>query len=54
VSDIDIPLPPLALQRKFLECSANVRSQVVHSLNAADALTDLFSSLQQRAFTGTL
>ena len=54
VSDIDIPLPPLALQREFLQCSRQVRAQMVYGLNAARALSDLFLTLQQRAFAGEL
>jgi len=53
-SDMDVALPPLVIQRRFLKISEQVRQQGDRSIQAAAQQADLFSSLQQRAFKGAL
>jgi type I restriction enzyme S subunit len=53
-SDLDIPLPPMKLQSRFVDVANSARKEIEHTSKMfADAET-LFSSLQQRAFRGEL
>lgn len=49
-----IPLPPLALQRRFVERIEQVNRQRGHLRRIAEAESELFTSLQSRAFRGEL
>lgn len=54
IEQLELPLPPLALQAKFVEQAAMVDSQRVTVERTAAAEDELFSSLQSRAFRGEL
>lgn len=54
VQRIEIPLPPLALQREFAVARDEVGARIEHSRRQDERLDSLFGSLQQRAFRGEL
>ncbi|MFZ1731629.1 MAG: restriction endonuclease subunit S [Bacteroidota bacterium] len=53
-SDIDIPLPPIALQCQFARIVESVIGQRTQGTNHLANLDTLFASLQHRAFNGEL
>lgn len=54
VSDLDVPLPPIELQRRFSNAFARVRVQKqVHS-ESERGFDDMFRAVQQQAFSGNL
>ena len=53
-SNLDIPLPPLALQKRFVDVVHSVYGQRDILRSHLTTLDDLFASLQQRAFKGEL
>lgn len=54
IKELEIPVPPMRLQEKFVAKISASRS-AKHKLEAAADLDNtLFSSLQQRAFRGEL
>ncbi len=54
ISDIDIPLPPLSLQRRFAAIVEGVERQKARMRAHGAELDALFASLQSRAFNGEL
>ena len=54
VESLKVPLPPLAFQLEFAERVEGVRRLANTQSQAANQLSSLFSSLQQRAFRGEL
>ena len=54
VQRIEIPLPPLALQREFAVARDEVGSRIEHSRRQDERFDTLFASVQQRAFRGEL
>ena len=54
VRAIDIPLPPLVLQRQFAHRAAAVEKLKASHRASLAQLDALFSSLQHRAFRGEL
>jgi len=54
VQRIEIPLPPVALQREFVVARDEVGARIEHSRRQAESFDTLFASLQQRAFRGEL
>src|SRR5262245_61783751 len=54
VERLEVPLPPLTLQRDFAERVVAVRSLISAQKEAASELQVLFASLQLRAFQGEL
>ena len=54
ISDIDIPLPPLSLQRRFAAIVEGVERQKARMRAHGAELDALFASLQSRAFDGEL
>lgn len=51
---LNLPLPPMDVQERFVDVVGQVRSQRVALESHAAQLDDLFASLQQRAFRGEL
>lgn len=54
VRGVQIPLPPMSDQQKFVEAAIQVDRQRAMMMNASAELDHLFASLQQRAFRGEL
>jgi type I restriction enzyme S subunit len=54
IGDVPLPVPPVDLQRTFADRVARVRMQADLTRTAALADSDLFASLQSRAFQGAL
>lgn len=52
--DLDVPFPPLALQRKFADCVARVEKLKAIYRTSLGEMSELFASLQSRAFRGEL
>ena len=52
--ELQVPLPPIILQRQFAERLACVNSQSAHTRRALEVDDELFRSLQSRAFRGEL
>ena len=53
-SDLDIPLPPMKLQSRFVDVANSTRKEIEHTSELFADAESLFSSLQQRAFRGEL
>jgi type I restriction enzyme S subunit len=53
-SDLDIPLPPMKLQSRFVDVANKARKEIEHTSGMYADAQSLFSSLQQRAFRGEL
>ena len=51
---IKIPIPPLELQRKFIQFYENIDSQNQLLIQNEIELNKLFCTLQNQAFNGTL
>ncbi|MDA3833338.1 MAG: restriction endonuclease subunit S [Spirochaetales bacterium] len=51
---LDVPLPPLELQKKFRTALMGILKTLNDVSNSAPLIEDLFNSLQQRAFSGDL
>jgi len=51
---IEIPVPPLALQKQFAACVSEARTMQADQTSSKDRLDDLFNSLLHRAFNGEL
>ncbi len=54
VESLEVPLPPLAVQLEFAERVEGVHRLAKAQTQAANQLSSLFASLQQRAFRGEL
>lgn len=54
IKGLPIPLPPLALQRRFAAIVESVEQQKARLREHLAELDTLFASLQQRAFNGEL
>ncbi len=54
IGSVEIPIPPLHLQLAYVRHSSEVRDLADRQQHAAAALESLFSSLQHRAFSGSL
>ena len=54
IEQIEIPLPPIHLQRDFALRAAEIDKLSIHYRAHLQKLESLFSSLQHRAFTGEL
>ncbi len=54
IEQLSLPLPPLALQKKFAERVAEIRAMETEQANSRGRLDNLFQSLLHRAFEGEL
>ena len=54
VKRLEVPLPPIALQRQFAVRVAEVRAMEAQQAASRQRLDDLFQSMLQRAFRGEL
>jgi type I restriction enzyme S subunit len=54
IRDLEIPLPPLAVQRRFEAAMQSVSDQRQAMTESLEQLDALFASLQHRAFRGEL
>jgi type I restriction enzyme S subunit len=54
IESVQVPCPPVELQRRFDECVQKIGYQRGHQRRSAQALDPLFASVQQRAFRGEL
>lgn len=54
ISEFHVPLPDLSEQDEFIECAQRISQLRKQHLAHLAALDELFTSLQQRAFNGTL
>jgi hypothetical protein len=53
-AQMPFPLPPISLQRAFVERMDEIRSAINHQITTNQRLEDLFQSLLARAFSGEL
>lgn len=53
-NDIDVPVPPLALQQEFVLLLAGIRDNMRRMSEGAGRVDSLFTALQDRAFRGGL
>lgn len=54
LSAISVPVPPLRLQREFLQRQERIKRAIQRAEDHAVQLDELFASLQHRAFSGAL
>lgn len=54
LKELEVPVPPLGLQREFVEVWRRVEEQGRISTYHLEQLDELFASMQQRAFRGEL
>ncbi|QOD91739.1 restriction endonuclease subunit S [Lysobacter sp. CW239] len=54
IEDFRIPIPAAGVQERFTLIAERIKVQLIQMQQSADGFEELFSSLQHRAFTGTL
>lgn len=54
LSNLEIPIPPIALQEKFVEISEKLNQLKTHQSQSKKEIDNLFNTLMQKAFKGEL
>jgi type I restriction enzyme S subunit len=54
IKELELPIPPIALQKKFMQIVAMANASRIDFESSQDMIESLFGSLQQQAFRGEL